>query len=125
MIGPGGGVLAACVQEFGTIDCENVPGLEKIRAKTHHGIFYDNTNRLAGGFKICAVVQIQADDEELLSEYEGSWYRLEDVFDLLEETKNTISIMSLFLSGSLLILQTLRIKELEDKLSSNDRLSDI
>jgi hypothetical protein len=70
----GGSVIAACVQDFGTIECEGVPNFEDIKKRTHWITYFDNTNRMGGGFKLSAVVRVTDSDDDLIVKYNsGMW----------------------------------------------------
>ncbi|MBL7036862.1 hypothetical protein ISR94_03425 [Candidatus Microgenomates bacterium] len=103
---PGGSVLAACIQDFGTVDCEDIPNLENIKARTKWFTYWDNTNRVGGGFKQGAIVEVTDEDADLVEKYKtGMWVGLDELMEIIMNTNEPI--INTFLASSLLILSNL------------------
>ncbi|MFC1625689.1 hypothetical protein ACFL1Q_01475 [Patescibacteria group bacterium] len=119
---PGGPVLAVCAQEMGAINCEGVPELREILPEINHIIAYPNTNRMSGGFKLYATAKLEQ-GSSLFDRYKGKWYKLEDLIDLLEENKTKKPIINELLGNCLFVLQTERVKELQEKVAQLEKRS--
>ena len=119
---PGMNAIAACVQDFGTVDCEKVPGLEELRKRTRHIMVYDNTARLGGGFKLAAAVKMEDTDTDLLKKYGENWYKLDDVTRLLDETNTKQPLANDFLVDCLFLVQSERVEQMQAILNDSVKL---
>lgn len=92
----GGSVLAACIQDFGTVNCEGIPDFENIKKRTHWITYFDNTNRMGGGFKLSAVVQVIDTDDDLVMKYKsGLWVNYIDFLGYIKNPENKPVVNSL------------------------------